>query len=75
MNKIAFLLWALLVAGAPSALGAGVPQTPFALVVVFNLIPGVVLTLFLGVLGSLLLEKMKAELRVEARVAGRDEPV
>lgn len=69
MYRVAFLLPGFLLAGALPAFAEGFSQVQFVVLVVVNLALAAVVTLFVAVLVSLLLEKVKREKKIELRVS------
>jgi len=75
MQKLCFSLLSLLLGVVSPAFAEGFASTQFALLVVVNLLLGGILTLFVGVLASVLLEKLRAGRKVEVRVVAREKRV
>lgn len=69
MQRKTFSLLILLLAAASPALAEGFSQTQFVLLLFVNLVLGAVMTLFLAVLASALLAKLRPAKRVAPRVA------
>jgi preprotein translocase subunit SecF len=72
MQRNVLLLLTILLAVASPAFAEGFSSVQFGLLIVINLILGAILTLFVAIILSVLLRKMKSDKKVERRAVPRE---